>query len=87
VTSLPGRSCPQAVNRRANYLGLTDPRVPSWGSLLNVTQNYLDTVWWMSIFLGAAICLAVLAFNLFADGLSEFLNPRRSGKRASWSLP
>jgi peptide/nickel transport system permease protein len=69
------------------FLGLTDPSVPSWGSLLNVAQNYLDTAWWMSLFPGAAICLAVLAFNLFADGLNEFLNPRRSGKRISWSPP
>jgi peptide/nickel transport system permease protein len=69
------------------FLGLTDPSVPSWGSVLNVAQNYLDTAWWMSIFPGVAICLAVLAFNLFADGLNALLNPRRTAKRISWSSP
>ena len=55
--------------------------------MLNVAQNYLDTAWWMSIFPGVAICLAVLAFNLFADGLNALLNPRRSGNRISWASP
>ena len=35
--------------------------------------------WWMSVFPGAAICLAVIAFNLFADGLNDVYDVRRKG--------
>lgn len=60
------------------FLGLSDPTVPSWGEMLNRGQEYLELAWWMSVFPGLAICLAVLGFNLFADGLTEMLNPRAS---------
>ena len=36
--------------------------------------------WWMSVFPGIAISLAVLGFNLLGDGLNEATDPRlRSG--------
>lgn len=60
------------------FLGLSDPSVPSWGEMLNRGQQYLELAWWMSVFPGLAICIAVLGFNLFADGLTEMLNPRAS---------
>ena len=62
------------------FLGLSDPSVPSWGEMLNRGQQYLELAWWMSVFPGLAICVAVLGFNLFADGLSEMFNPRASAK-------
>ena len=43
-------------------------------------QQFLDLAWWMSVFPGMAICVAVLGFNLFADGLTEMFNPRASAK-------
>lgn len=58
------------------FLGLSDPTVPSWGEMLNRGQQFLDNAWWMSVFPGAAIALAVLGFNLFADGLNEMFDPR-----------
>lgn len=57
------------------YLGLSDPNVPSWGALINNAQPYLQTAWWMSVFPGAAIALAVFGMNLLADGLSRALDP------------
>lgn len=62
------------------FLGLSDPAVPSWGEMLNRGQQYLELAWWMSVFPGMAICVAVLGFNLFADGLTEMFNPRASSK-------
>jgi peptide/nickel transport system permease protein len=62
------------------FLGLSDPTVPSWGEMLNRGQQFLELAWWMSVFPGMAICIAVLGFNLFADGLSEMFNPRASAK-------
>ena len=60
------------------FLGLADPTVPSWGEMLNRGQEFLELAWWMSVFPGMAICIAVLGFNLFADGLTEMFNPRAS---------
>jgi peptide/nickel transport system permease protein len=62
------------------FLGLSDPAVPSWGEMLNRGQQFLELAWWMSVFPGMAICIAVLGFNLFADGLTEMFNPRASSK-------
>jgi peptide/nickel transport system permease protein len=62
------------------FLGLSDPSVPSWGEMLNRGQQFLELAWWMSVFPGMAICIAVLGFNLFADGLTEMFNPRASSK-------
>ncbi len=60
------------------FLGLSDPTVPSWGEMLNRGQEFLEPAWWMSVFPGMAICVAVLGFNLFADGVSEMFDPRAS---------
>lgn len=60
------------------FLGLSDPSMVSWGQLLFVAQDYMDSAWWMSIFPGAAICLTVIGLNLFADGLNEVVDPRSS---------
>jgi peptide/nickel transport system permease protein len=60
------------------FLGLSDPAVPSWGEMLNRGQEFLELAWWMSVFPGMAIAIAVLGFNLFADGVTELFNPRAS---------
>ncbi|HQX57820.1 MAG: ABC transporter permease [Rhodoferax sp.] len=61
------------------FLGLSDPNMVSWGQLLFTAQDYMSQAWWMSVFPGAAICLAIIAFNLFADGLNEASDSRRKG--------
>lgn len=60
------------------FLGLSDPDMVSWGRLLFVAQDYMDSAWWMSLFPGAAICITVVGLNLFADGLNEVVDPRGS---------
>ena len=57
------------------FLGLGDPNVQSWGEMLQRSQIYLLSAWWMSIFPGLAIFLVVLAVNLIGDGLNEALDP------------
>lgn len=61
------------------FLGLSDANMISWGQLLFTAQDHMDTAWWMSLFPGAAICLAVIAFNLFADGVNEMADARSRG--------
>lgn len=58
------------------FLGLGDPAVVSWGTLMSGAQRFLRDAWWIGLAPGIAISLAVLAFNLVGDGLTEGLNPK-----------
>jgi len=58
------------------FFGLGDPNLRSWGGMLNTAQGYVQRAWWMSVFPGLAISLAVLGFNLVGDGLNEATDPR-----------
>lgn len=59
-----------------SFLGLGDPNQVSWGGMLNQAQLYLRQAWWMALFPGLAIALAVLSFNFLGDALNDALNPR-----------
>jgi peptide/nickel transport system permease protein len=62
-----------------SFLGLgQQPPDPSWGSMLNTAKNYLAQQPHMAIWPGIAICLVVLGFNLFGDGLRDALDPKES---------
>jgi peptide/nickel transport system permease protein len=41
-------------------------------------RESLAWAWWVATFPGAAISLAVIAFNLLGDGLRDILDPRTS---------
>jgi len=58
------------------FFGLGDPNLVSWGGMLNAAQAYLREAWWMSVFPGVGIALAVVGFNLIGDGLNDAINPR-----------
>jgi peptide/nickel transport system permease protein len=61
-----------------SFLGLgQQPPSPSWGSMLNSAQRFLNTAPWMAIWPGLAIFATVLSFNLLGDGLRDALDPRR----------
>jgi peptide/nickel transport system permease protein len=60
-----------------SFLGLgQQPPAPSWGSMLNSAQRFLDNAPWLAIAPGLAIFVVVLAFNLVGDGLRDALDPR-----------
>jgi peptide/nickel transport system permease protein len=59
-----------------SFLGLGDPDVVSWGYLASNAQRFIRVAWWMVLFPGVAIALAVLGFNLVGDALNEALNPQ-----------
>ncbi len=63
----------QAILTEASlaFLGLGDPNNISWGYLLNNAQPFLRLAWWLPLFPGLAIALAVLGFNLLGDGLND----------------
>ncbi|MBI4278401.1 MAG: ABC transporter permease [Armatimonadetes bacterium] len=61
------------------FLGLgAQPPTPEWGAMMSEGRTYLRVAPHVSIFPGVAIMLAVLAFNLFGDGLRDALDPRMS---------
>lgn len=53
------------------FLGLGDPNHISWGYLLRNAQPFLRLAWWMFLFPGLAIALAVLGFNLVGDHINN----------------
>jgi peptide/nickel transport system permease protein len=59
------------------FLGLGDPNVVSWGSMISVGREVVRTASYLTLFPGVAIVLTVLAFNLVGDGLNDAFNPRR----------
>lgn len=63
-----------------SFLGLGDPNLISWGSLLSEAQERLGASVWLALFPGMAISLLVLCINLFGDGINDVLNPKL-GKR------
>lgn len=52
------------------------PPTPEWGSQLAIARAYMPDFWWLAIFPGLAIFLAVLGFNLLGDGLRDLLDPK-----------
>ncbi|SIT72626.1 ABC transporter permease [Edaphobacillus lindanitolerans] len=59
-----------------SFLGAGVPAPdPSWGNILFDGKIVIYNAWWMTVFPGAFIVLAVLALNLFGDGLRDLLDP------------
>jgi len=60
-----------------SYLGLgIQPPTPTWGNMLQNSQQYIWTAPILGILPGAAITIAVLAYNFLGDGLRDALDPR-----------
>jgi peptide/nickel transport system permease protein len=59
-----------------SFLGLSDPNVVSWGSMIGAGRELLRTAWYLSAVPGVAIVLTVLALNFLGDALNDALNPR-----------
>lgn len=56
-------------------LGVPIPQ-PEWGAIMATGRDYLATAWWITVFPGMLIMLAVLGVNLLGDGLRDVLDPR-----------
>jgi peptide/nickel transport system permease protein len=61
------------------FIGLGDPQAISWGYLANNAQRFLRVAWWMALFPGLAIALALLGLNLLGDAVNDLLAPRTGG--------
>lgn len=58
-----------------SFLGLgTQPPQSDWGLMIADGRMYIGPAPWISISPGIMMCLAVIAFNLFGDGLRDLLD-------------
>ena len=58
-----------------SYLGMgVTPPTPSWGTMIQDGQTFLQTEPWLMILPGLAILTTVLAFSLLGDGLRDALD-------------
>ncbi|MFT4117711.1 ABC transporter permease [Bradyrhizobium sp.] len=64
-----------------SFLGLGDPNVVSWGSMIGSGRELIRTAWYLTALPGVVIVFTVLSLNLIGDGLTDVLNPRLSRER------
>ena len=62
-----------------SFIGLgINPPTPEWGIMIaEGASNIISGEWWVALFPGLALMLAVFCFNLLGDGLRDLIDPRR----------
>ena len=62
-----------------SFIGLgVRPPTPEWGIMVAEGAAFIVSgEWWLALFPGAALMLAVFCFNLLGDGLRDLIDPRR----------
>ena len=62
-----------------SFIGLgVRPPAAEWGIMVAEGANFIVAgQWWMALFPGAALMLAVFTFNLLGDGLRDIVDPQR----------
>ncbi|MCX7141183.1 MAG: ABC transporter permease [Proteobacteria bacterium] len=62
-----------------SFIGLgVRPPTPEWGIMVAEGATYIISgEWWVALFPGAVLMLAVFCFNLLGDGLRDIIDPRR----------
>ena len=54
----------------------TPPHIPSWGNIMAEGRSYVQLAFWIILFPGLFLALAVLAINMIGDGLRDLLKVR-----------
>lgn len=62
-----------------SFIGLgVRPPTPEWGIMVAEGANYIISgEWWLALFPGLWLMLAVFTFNLLGDGLRDMVDPRQ----------
>ena len=62
-----------------SFIGLgVRPPTQEWGIMVaEGAANIISGEWWIALFPGAALMLAVFCFNLLGDGLRDLVDPQR----------
>ncbi|MDB5651875.1 MAG: dipeptide/oligopeptide/nickel transporter, permease protein [Hyphomicrobiales bacterium] len=61
-----------------SFIGLgVQPPTPEWGTMVSEGASaILSGQWWVAVFPGLTLLLAVFCFNILGDGLRDVLDPR-----------
>ncbi|MEM7116890.1 MAG: ABC transporter permease [Chloroflexota bacterium] len=59
-----------------SFLGLGDPNVVTWGSMIGFNRPYILDAWWTVAMPGMFIFVTVLSISLIGDGLNVAFNPK-----------
>lgn len=60
-----------------SFLGLgVSPPTATWGGLLRDARIRGESAWWLTLFPGCCLFLAVLSCNMVGEGLRDMLDPR-----------
>ena len=64
--------------KNIGFIGLgVRPPTPEWGIMVAEGANSIVSgEWWLAIFPGLTLMLAVFTFNLLGDGLRDIVDPR-----------
>ncbi|MEM8811955.1 MAG: ABC transporter permease [Pseudomonadota bacterium] len=62
-----------------SFIGLgVRPPTPEWGIMVAEGANFIVSgEWWMAVFPGLWLMMAVFTFNLLGDGLRDIVDPRK----------
>jgi peptide/nickel transport system permease protein len=62
-----------------SFIGLgVKPPTPEWGIMVaEGAGSIISGQWWLALFPGAALMIAVFCFNLLGDGLRDIVDPQR----------
>jgi peptide/nickel transport system permease protein len=64
------------IESSLSFIGLgAQPPTPTWGSMVQVGFQYLETAPWFVLAPATTIFLVVLGFNMLGDGLRELFDP------------
>jgi peptide/nickel transport system permease protein len=66
------------IEAALSFLGLSDPNIVTWGSMISEGRNVLRSAPFLSIFPGIALMLTVLGVHLLSEGLAEALAKRKA---------
>jgi len=65
-----------------SFLGVgPPPPAPSLGNIIADGRTYIQEAWWITVFPGVVIAVAVLGLNLMGDGLRDVIDPRQRSNR------
>ncbi|MDR5652568.1 ABC transporter permease [Ruixingdingia sedimenti] len=64
------------VEAGLSFLGLGDPNVISWGSMIGAGRSVLRAAWYITLIPAGFVVVTVLSINLIGDALNDALNPR-----------
>ena len=75
IASVKGYALANAAGLSFIGLGVRPP-TPEWGIMVaEGAQFIVSGEWWLALFPGLALMLAVLTFNLMGDGLRDIVDP------------